>query len=323
MNEWLVILTPLLMLAVIGGAAAYKYIQVNNARSWRSVPGVVVVSGVEARKVEVSDSSVRRLDGEGTETRNFANVVYEYELFGKKLRHNRVSIGEDAGNFEIEETLKRYPVGTPVTVYYNPKKPQEAVLERDAPKGLFGCVAIFVVVGALVYVGVLWGFQPVFDYLRSFVPRQENSAFVVAITGFGLVWALLLEGMRRAIGRAKAWPVAPGRIETSEVEEFTGTIGDKSDRLQTLYRSNIVYSYNAGGRSYRGTSLGSHGTVTANYEGPARRAVARYKVGDAVKVHYDPKNPSESVVDPRTPMMLWFFALVPIGCFVGAYFAGR
>ena len=61
-------------------------------------------------------------------------------MSGQKLRNNRVSIGEDLGNFEVAETIARYPVGKIVTVYYNPRKPGEAVLERDPPKGMWGCV---------------------------------------------------------------------------------------------------------------------------------------------------------------------------------------
>jgi len=92
------------------------------------------------RDVEVIDSS--REDRRRFEKRNFANIVYEYSARGAKLSSNRVSIGEDRGNFEVAETLSRYPVGKAVTVYYNPLHPKEAVLERDLPKGLWGCLGI-------------------------------------------------------------------------------------------------------------------------------------------------------------------------------------
>ena len=67
------------------------------------------------------------------------------------MRNNRVSIGEDLGNFGVEETIANYPVGKIVTVYYNPRMPREAVLERDAPAGVFR-VMIYLILGALALV---------------------------------------------------------------------------------------------------------------------------------------------------------------------------
>src|SRR3954463_4926707 len=131
------LLAPLGLLLVV---AAYKTLQVRAAREWPSAPGKVVVSKPELRDVKVLDDS--RQGGHRTEKRNFANITYEYSARGKKLRNNRVSIGEDLGNFEVAETLARYPVGKAVTVYYNPLHPDEAVLERDLPKGLWGCLGI-------------------------------------------------------------------------------------------------------------------------------------------------------------------------------------
>ena len=84
------LLAPLgLLLAV----AVYKSLQVRAAREWPSVTGKVVVSKAEVRKVKVIDSD--RAEGHRFEERNFADIVYEYSVAGRKLRNNRVSIGED------------------------------------------------------------------------------------------------------------------------------------------------------------------------------------------------------------------------------------
>ena len=65
-----------------------------------------------------------RAEGHRFEERNFADIVYEYSVAGRKLRNNRVSIGEDRGNFEVAETIAKYPAGHIVMVYYNPLHPQ-------------------------------------------------------------------------------------------------------------------------------------------------------------------------------------------------------
>ena len=94
------LLAPLGLLLV---AAVYKSLQVRAAREWPSAAGKVVVSNAEVRKVKVIDSD--REEGHRFEERNFANIVYEYSVAGRKLRNNRVSIGEDLGNFEVAETI--------------------------------------------------------------------------------------------------------------------------------------------------------------------------------------------------------------------------
>src|SRR5947208_4689885 len=127
-------------LGLILGVAVYKTLQVRAAREWPSTAGKVVVSKPEVRKVKVIDSD--RAEGHRFEERNFADIVYEYSVAGRKLRNNGVSLGEDRGNFEVAETIAKYPVGTVVTVYYNPLHPDQAVLERDLPKGMWGCLGM-------------------------------------------------------------------------------------------------------------------------------------------------------------------------------------
>ena len=133
-----------MLLAPLGAAllfaAVYKSLAgARRAANGRRRAGKVVISNSEVRDVRVIDDA---RDGYRIEPRNFANIVYEYSVSGETVRNNRVSIGEDRGNFEVAETIARYPAGAAVTVYYNPRHPHEAVLERDPPKGLWGCLGI-------------------------------------------------------------------------------------------------------------------------------------------------------------------------------------
>ena len=111
---WFVYAMLLAPLGLILVAAAYKTWQVRAARQWPSTPGKVVVSKSEVRDVKVMDSD--REDGHKIEQRNFADIVYEYSVAGKKLRNNRVSIGEDRGNFQVAETIAKYPTTPPISV---------------------------------------------------------------------------------------------------------------------------------------------------------------------------------------------------------------
>ena len=49
-------------------------------------------------------------------------------------RGHLVTIGEKISGTEMEEVLRRVPVGKFVAVYYDPAKPERALLERTLPR---------------------------------------------------------------------------------------------------------------------------------------------------------------------------------------------
>ena len=162
---WFVYAMLLAPLGLILVAAVYKTLQVRAASQWPSAPGKVVVSTSQVRDVRVLDSE--RESGHKIEQRNFANVVFEYAVSGQKFKSNRVSIGEDRGNFQVAETLAKYPAGAIVTVYYNPLHPHEALLERDLPKGLWGCLGIGTAIALTVVFGAAIGLKNISDYFSA------------------------------------------------------------------------------------------------------------------------------------------------------------
>lgn len=82
-------------------------------------------------------------------------IQYEYYIEGKRYISNRVSYGTTGSSDKsyAEEYIKRYPIGKPVLVYYDPKRPEKSALEpwvKDfqplylvAGALLFGCFIIF------------------------------------------------------------------------------------------------------------------------------------------------------------------------------------
>src|SRR5262245_35349894 len=238
---WLVYAVPLGMVGIIAAAAFYKWLQVRAAANWPQTTGKVVVSTSQARKVETFDDE--REGGKAEEVRNFAHVVYEYTVSGQIFRNDRVSIGEDLGNFEVAETIARYPVGKVVTVYYNPRKPKDAVLERDVPKGVFGCVIWMVVIAVALILGSFYGFNQITIYLTD---RVQHAPMVVALSAMALVTIWMGFVMRKQGTDAGKWPVVTGRIDRSEVDEFRGSIS-KDSALTTLYRPLISFSYEFNG----------------------------------------------------------------------------
>ena len=312
-----------LFLAAIPGliifAMVYKYMEVMEAARWPSTPGRVVVSTSEAR--EVSAGSPGSSD---TELRNFAKIVYEYSVAGRKYRCDRVSIGENMGNFEVAETIAKYPVGKAIIVYYNPGKRSQAVLERDAPQGIWKTGIIIAAVLTALIVGSIVGFRQLGDIMSGLVRNPAQAPFATACIGFALLAAFVIYGIQRNVSRMRAWPVAAGRIESSGVREFKSlsTTGSGRSRWTTMFRSNIVYSYEVGGVRYTGDKLGTTGRFSANIAAFAQRGAARFAPGSQIEIRYNPDNPAESIFDPRTGA-LWLLWLIPAGVLALAWFVGR
>lgn len=196
-------MTPKLFGLLVGGAfvglfifaTLYKYVEVRLASQWPAAPGRVVSSKSISRRVgEIGG------DEKDVEVRNFVEVIYEYEVRGRKLRGARVGIGEDLGNFQIEETLARYPAGVSVMVFYNPAKPTEAVLERNAPEGIFRFMAIFILGLVAFMLALVFGPEHVVAWLREHIPMPGNASLAVMLGFMGAFTLLIASEHARGAG---------------------------------------------------------------------------------------------------------------------------
>jgi hypothetical protein len=113
------------------------------AQSWPSMPGTVVRSEVVRHE---------STDEDGSSSVSYEPVVhYEYAVMGQPFTGKRIAFG--ANNFDHKkaaEIVARYPVGARANVFYNPDKPQDAVLETVAAGG-----KLFVILGAVMAAGGL------------------------------------------------------------------------------------------------------------------------------------------------------------------------
>jgi uncharacterized membrane protein YuzA (DUF378 family) len=304
--------------ALIVVAAVFKYMEVMRAAGWPKAQGRIITSTSEARTVRTGGPNT--VD---TERRTFAKIVYEFTVAGRKYRGGRVSIGEDLGNFQVAETIAKYPVGKEVTVYYNPVKPSECVLERDVPPELWkGFALILAVVIGLIVVGVV-AFYKLGDIVTLLAGNTANPQFVAACVGFALLASLIIWAIQRHAARQRTWPKAPAVIEHSDVRAFEELEGNSgSGRWRTVYRADIIYRYDVGGVRYTGDMVSGGMRVSSNIESVARKAAAKYPAGMRLDIRYNPDNPAESVLKPmgQWVLLLW---LIPASVLLLAYFAGR
>jgi len=106
--------------ALFIGLMIYRQIASNATRDWLSAPGKILSSRVSYKK---------------SGTRNtFPWVTYAYEVDGKPYQCETVAPGviSTFGAKYARKIVARYPSGSNVTVYYNPKDPAQAFLERYA-----------------------------------------------------------------------------------------------------------------------------------------------------------------------------------------------
>jgi ribosomal protein L21E len=310
------LLAPLGLLLV---AAAYKTLQVRAAREWPSTAGKVVVSKAETRQVKVIDSD--RAEGHRFEERNFADIVYEYSVAGRKLRNNRVSIGEDRGNFQVAETIAKYPVGTAVTVYYNPLHPDQAVLERDLPKGLWGCLGIGTAIVLAIVFGSAIGLHAITEFVRTRIPQQGYAAAAVAFGAFGTVIALFALVLHRQASLAMKWPVVTGKIKLSDIEQYRAARQDGGSGTRVMYQRRVSYTYKYNNLAYTNTHATLASSVASTSSWLVRKSTTDYKDGASVQVWVNPDNPSQATLEPRAGFVwvLWLSAAAIWGV---AYYAG-
>jgi len=132
---------------------------------------------------------------------------------------------------------------------------------------------------------------------------QKNSGFLENLGGcletlaltavFFLVGAGLSWWGWTIVRNARAsadWPTTEGRITAAEIDHSTDSEGDDS------YTPRVTYTYNVSGRSYENYTI-KFGETSYSSERTANEILARYPVGQAVTVHFDPADPDRAVLE--------------------------
>lgn len=90
------------------------------ASTWPETTGTIITSEVDREYGDDSDATYS------------AGIVYTYEVNGKTYKGNRIAYASNAYSSAAQAQIvcDRFPVGAKVPVYYDPAKPNKAVLER-------------------------------------------------------------------------------------------------------------------------------------------------------------------------------------------------
>ncbi|MEW6778100.1 MAG: DUF3592 domain-containing protein [Bdellovibrionota bacterium] len=148
------------------------------------------------------------------------------------------------------------------------------------------------------------------------MPEEEDDAEENkdprVLLGMGIVFLLIgcgvlaygLSELRDALA-TRDWPTVHGTITQSQMGAHHSR---DSDSPSTTYFADLVYVYDAGGRSYSGKRLCWMEWRSNDY-GHWEEIVNRYPVGRAVNIHYDPANPENAVLEPG-PVLLNYLPLL-------------
>jgi hypothetical protein len=129
--------------SIFGGTLFWKAL---SSQAWPSVKGRILSASVEKEKAHRRIFSRER-------------IQYVYHVKGKKFVGERIALGLRFVRImpAARQLIKKYPKGTLVTVYYNPSRFEESVLEP----GLNLLVILTAAVGPfiLLMVGILYQFS--------------------------------------------------------------------------------------------------------------------------------------------------------------------
>jgi hypothetical protein len=127
--------------------------RMSQVSTWPSTMGTVVSSEIELR----SDSD--------SGTTEYPAVTYSYQVNGQAYQNEKLAPGPEIGGSGARKVVAKYPAGAQVMVFYDPQKPSDAVLERNAGSALrffWLFIAIFdcALCGALPIIWFSMGAQP-------------------------------------------------------------------------------------------------------------------------------------------------------------------
>lgn len=137
-----------LILIVLSINLLWKSQQVNQ---WQETTGTILTSELKEYIKKPSDKAYQ------------LKVSYEYIVKGKQYLSRRIFFGDTlraSSRLVAEAQRIKYQPGTTVTVYYNPKKPKEALLQPGIDSIIYWTLAfgsIFLVFGLGIGSAVLFG----------------------------------------------------------------------------------------------------------------------------------------------------------------------
>lgn len=144
--------------------------------------------------------------------------------------------------------------------------------------------------------------------------------FICAV--FGAVGVgLLVAGLRDVYksSRTQKWPRAPGTVVSAEELQRERPVPEESGGGTRIhYEARVHYEYSVG-RVHIGSTVVRLGPTETSSEQQVQATLARYLPGQTVQVAYNPKDPTESVLETGVHPLDFTRALIGVILLVLAF----
>jgi hypothetical protein len=274
--------------------------QMQAARNWHKIEGVITVSEVDQPPAHVSDD----LD-DATPI-----IRYRYRAGGQELESDQVAIGGQPLMTRVlaGKLVGRYPVGAHVDVYVDPNNPKRTLLEPAELRNVSALTALTIVFGFIAAILTAHSIAGHVLYTSNGVPLFVFPLPILALLGAVFSVVAFVRG-RRLASASMRWPTVAGIITTSGVIEKA--IEDKSNDDKSFirkiyrYQVDLRYAYQVGKRDFVGTTANWAGTAIYGLRELAEKAAGHYRPGQPVTVYYDPEQPGNAVLKPDNGRARW------------------
>ncbi|BBO76634.1 hypothetical protein DSCW_40510 [Desulfosarcina widdelii] len=112
---------------VIAGFSYNGYRTSLASKSWPNVTGSIVQSEIEKQTSTSGEGADKK-----TTVKEYPKIAYQYHIDGHQYKSAKISYLSSIGS--ARQVVSRYPQGKTIPVYYNPDKPEQAVLVPGNPK---------------------------------------------------------------------------------------------------------------------------------------------------------------------------------------------
>jgi hypothetical protein len=340
----------IVLIGLIGAWNNYK--NAKASESWPSINGSIISSMVKTDLGKSDDD----------EPRYTASITYKYTIDGIEYTGERISFS--AGTFlqkgKAKSLVLRYPKGKKVKVYYDPKRLQEAVLERGKSSNMNLPIVIGIFVFFVCPVSILQvlrkkkktgvyqqpgtissdstlstdtnvkGYSSVPVTPSKTTIKTQKSLMFIAIAMIAGGIFLIVWGSNELKGayQSRSWPSTQGKITSSYIKKQVNK-KSSTNRTTTSFSAKVHYRYMVGGKTYSGDMICFGGTYSGGKRSLAKKVADSYPKGKKVTVYYNPENPKEAVLKTGfswTTFMVFIggllFLCVGIACYI-SYRGGR
>jgi hypothetical protein len=311
-----VVVTCILLLidVVIMSIGVRNVVRAYGSLRWPRVPGIVArsESGTETTFNDREPLTRRDYLQDGYATMYVAHIRFGYSVSGRNYSTDQLHFGQIVSSGDSSEAqlrLFKYPLGSAVTVSYNPANPSIGVVEPGLTRDLFyipGAALVFMIPAIMILLS-LYGEKSGVSAGGSAAEGLKNMIVPIFLIFSGVFMALGLMMITAGIvnlwraHESTNWPSAPGQIVYGRINEDDPAQQVKADGVNLVAHKEkgviVIYKYSAGGKP-RFSNRRLFGQVPDNQTDWAEALGNFYSLGKEVPVFYDPMDQDRAVLTP-------------------------